>query len=84
MPAILSSLCDISESKQANDLLRQLSSAVEQAGESVVISDKNGVIEYVNPAFTALTGYSAGGSYRENAAAPEAVWIKHLFPEIIK
>ena len=31
---------------------------VEQAADSVVITDREGVIEYVNPAFERLTGYS--------------------------
>ncbi|MFQ5346185.1 MAG: ATP-binding protein [Mariprofundus sp.] len=39
--------------------MRKLSQAVEQAGESIVITDRQGVIEYANPAFTTLTGYSA-------------------------
>lgn len=33
-------------------MLRNLSSAVEQAGESVMITNRQGIIEYVNPAFT--------------------------------
>ena len=32
--------------------------AVEQTADSVVITDKQGIIEYVNPAFEATTGYS--------------------------
>jgi PAS domain S-box-containing protein len=35
-----------------------LSRAVEQTADSVVITDKKGIIEYVNPAFEATTGYS--------------------------
>ena len=35
-----------------------LISAVEQAADAVVITDADGIIQYVNPAFTALTGYS--------------------------
>jgi PAS domain S-box-containing protein len=38
--------------------LERLSTAVEQTADSVVIADKHGVIEYVNPAFEAITGYS--------------------------
>ena len=38
--------------------LRRLAAAVEQAGDSVLISDAQGLIEYVNPAFTRLTGYA--------------------------
>jgi PAS domain S-box-containing protein len=33
--------------------------AVEQTGDSVVITDRNGVIEYVNPSFERTTGYTA-------------------------
>jgi PAS domain S-box-containing protein len=36
----------------------QLSAVIEQMAESVVISDKQGQIIYVNPAFEQLTGYS--------------------------
>jgi diguanylate cyclase (GGDEF)-like protein/PAS domain S-box-containing protein len=38
--------------------LRKLSTAVEQSANSVVITDVNGNIEYVNPKFTAVSGYS--------------------------
>ena len=39
--------------------LSKLSRAVEQSSAGVVITDLDGVIEYVNPNFTAMTGYSA-------------------------
>ncbi|RMF02811.1 MAG: PAS domain S-box protein [Chloroflexi bacterium] len=38
--------------------LQQLSSVVQQTEDQVVITNKEGVIEYVNPAFERLTGYS--------------------------
>lgn len=38
---------------------RILSSAVEQSHSGVVIADCNGVIEYVNPRYTQITGYSS-------------------------
>ncbi len=38
--------------------LRTLSRAIEQAAESIVITDRNGVIEYVNAAFTRQSGYA--------------------------
>jgi len=38
--------------------IRKLSRAVEQSPCSIVITDPSGVIEYVNPKFTGLTGYS--------------------------
>jgi PAS domain S-box-containing protein len=37
----------------------QLARAVEHTGDTVVITDSNGVIEYVNPAFEETTGFSA-------------------------
>ena len=40
------------------ELLRKLSRAVEQSADAVMITDRFGTIEYVNPAFEALTGYS--------------------------
>jgi PAS domain S-box-containing protein len=38
---------------------RRLSLAVEQAPDSVIITDLNGIISYVNQAFTQITGYRA-------------------------
>ena len=49
---------DITERKQDEESLRKLSTAVKQSPASVVITDLNGVIEYVNPKFKQLTGYS--------------------------
>jgi PAS domain S-box-containing protein len=38
--------------------LRKLSQAVEQSPNAVIITNRHGVIEYVNPAFCEITGYS--------------------------
>ena len=61
--AIRSGLAIHSVEKQrdtAEELLRKLSSAVEQSADTVLITDHEGTIEYVNPAFEALTGYPRG------------------------
>ena len=50
---------DITEHKQAEEELRKLSQAVEQSQVSVVITDTEGRIEYVNPRFTEVTGYTS-------------------------
>ncbi|MEO8007788.1 MAG: EAL domain-containing protein [Betaproteobacteria bacterium] len=51
-------LQDITEQRAITETMRKLSVAVEQTADSVIITDKGGVIEYVNPAFSSLTGYS--------------------------
>ncbi|MBS0232213.1 MAG: PAS domain S-box protein [Proteobacteria bacterium] len=43
--------------ERAEAHMRKLSSAIEQAADSVVITDRSGIIEYVNPSFEALTGF---------------------------
>lgn len=43
--------------------LRKLSLAVEQSPDMVVVTDHNGIIEYVNPAFETLTGYTRDEVY---------------------
>ncbi|MBN1516413.1 PAS domain S-box protein [Candidatus Sumerlaeota bacterium] len=57
---------DISEQRHAEAELRQLSRAVEQSSSSVVITDLSGRIEYVNPCFTQLTGYTTKEAIGKN------------------
>lgn len=49
---------DITERIRTEDSLRKLSRAVEQSTVSIVITDTAGRIEYVNPRWTQLTGYT--------------------------
>lgn len=49
---------DITQRVQTLDTLRKLRHAVEQAPSSIFIAGADGNIEYVNPAFSATTGYS--------------------------
>jgi PAS domain S-box-containing protein len=44
--------------RDAEEKLRTLYRAIEQAADLVVITDSTGAIQYVNPAFEKLTGYS--------------------------
>lgn len=46
--------------------LRRLALGVASAGEAIMMTDVKGRIDYVNPAFIALTGYSAGEAIGQN------------------
>ncbi len=46
------------ERKKANETIQKLSMAVEQSPNTIIITDVDGNIEYVNPAFVETTGYS--------------------------
>lgn len=48
---------DITLRKKALSELRKLSQAVEQSPASIVITDTDGTIEFINPKFSQLTGY---------------------------
>jgi len=50
-------LTDVTERRQREEQLRKLIRAIEYAGESIIITDAEGRIEYVNPAFTRIAGY---------------------------
>lgn len=49
---------DITERKLAEKERERLLHAVEQSAEIIIITDRDGTIEYVNPAFEDVTGYS--------------------------
>jgi PAS domain S-box-containing protein len=48
----------INKNRQAEEKNHLLSSIVEQTADTVVVTDRDGVIEYVNPAFEQMTGYA--------------------------
>ncbi len=50
---------DITERKKAEESNALLSRAIEQAAETIVITDIEGNIQYVNPAFEKTTGYTS-------------------------
>ncbi len=59
---------DITEKIQIEKQLRLLSRAIDQSYVSVNITDINGNIEYVNPQFTNITGYTSGEVIGKNAS----------------
>jgi PAS domain S-box-containing protein len=59
---------DITERIETEDRLRKLSLAVEQSAESIIITDLESRIEYVNAGFVAMTGYWANEVLGRNPA----------------
>lgn len=53
------SFIDISDKTKAEQELKKLSMVVQESPNSIVITTTNGDIEYVNPAFEQITGYSS-------------------------
>ncbi len=49
---------DVSKRRRSEEVQRRLATAVEQASEGIVITDPQGNIQYVNPAYEKITGYS--------------------------
>lgn len=50
-------ILDITERKQAERLQARLATVVEQAEELIIITDADGIAEYVNPGFERISGY---------------------------
>jgi PAS domain S-box-containing protein len=56
----------IHEKEVAQVEMRRLSTAIEQSPETIVITDTDGIIQYVNPAFETITGYSREEAIGQN------------------
>lgn len=65
---IMALIHDISNKREADDRLRSLSQAVEQSPATIVITDRNGKIEYANPEFTITTGYTIAEAVGQDPA----------------
>jgi PAS domain S-box-containing protein len=64
---MLVAFIDITARKVAEDRVRELSQAIEQSPESIVITDLDANIQYVNDAFVASSGYSRDELLGQNA-----------------
>lgn len=83
---------DVTERQRAEQERVRLATAVEQAAESIVITDANGAIQYVNPAFEQISGYSKQEAIGQNprvlksgkhdAAFYQKVWSTLLRGEV--
>ncbi len=57
---------DVTRRKKAEQLSEHLTNAVEQTADAVFITDRRGIIEYVNPAFETITGFPADEALGSN------------------
>ena len=72
---------DITERIQTEEQLRKLSCAIEQSPSVVVITDTRGNIQYINPRFTQLTGYTLEEVVGKN---PRILKSGDISPEVYK
>jgi len=57
---------EIDEQKEAEQESTRLATAVDQVAESVIISDSDGTIRYINPAFERLSGFTRKDIFGQN------------------
>jgi PAS domain S-box-containing protein len=57
LAGIIGATRDITERRQSQEQLQRLSAAVQQAGETIMITEPDGTVLYVNPSFEKTTGY---------------------------
>jgi PAS domain S-box-containing protein len=72
---------DITARKATEEERNRLATAIEQAAETIVITDTSGTIQYVNPAFERVTGYTRREAIGQN---PRLVKSDRQDPEYIR
>jgi PAS domain S-box-containing protein len=86
---LLGIISDITSRKQAEAENSRLAAAIEQSAEGIVITDLQGNIEYINPAFTRITGYSREEALGQNprilkSGKHDAAFYRQLWSTILK
>ncbi len=80
---------NITERRQAEEALRLQSSALNAVATTIVITDHDGTIEWVNPAFAALTGYTSEEAIGKNprdlmrSGRHDSAFYKHLWDTVL-
>lgn len=77
-------LHEITERIEAEKQIRKLSVAIEQSPITIVITDTKGDIEYVNPAFCRITGYTAEEAIGNNPRVLKGLTPDETFTELWK
>ena len=63
---IVGAFVDVTAQREMDEKIRKLSRAVDQSPATIVITDINGIIEYVNPKFCLTTGYTSEEALGQN------------------
>jgi PAS domain S-box-containing protein len=66
VPCVVGFFADVTELRQTELRNRRLAAAVEQASDSLLITDITGAIEYANPAFERMSGYRSAEVLGQN------------------
>ncbi|MBL8061564.1 MAG: PAS domain S-box protein [Anaerolineales bacterium] len=80
---------DITEKIRAEEMLRIQGAALEAVANAIIITDRDGIIQWANPAFTTLTGYTAeeviGKNPRElvRSGKQDRVFYKNMWDTIL-
>jgi diguanylate cyclase (GGDEF)-like protein/PAS domain S-box-containing protein len=79
---------ELRERRRAQEMLSKLSGAVEQTADNVFICNRKGIIEYVNPAFERLTGYTRAEALGKtprilNSGARDLAFFQELWHTIL-
>lgn len=79
---------DITERRQQEEQIRLQSTALEATANAVVITDIDGIIQWVNPAFSHLTGYDLHEALGKNtgdlvrSGEHDEIFYQHLWDSI--
>ena len=70
---------DVTAHRRSQKLVRQLTEAIDKTTDCVLMTDANAVIEYVNPAFEATTGYSRAQAVGRTPSLLKSGWHEPAF-----
>ncbi|NTU60610.1 MAG: PAS domain S-box protein, partial [Deltaproteobacteria bacterium] len=73
---------DVTREREDEEALRKLSQAIDQSPAAVVITDTDGKIEFVNPKFAQLTGYTLEEARGQNPRILKGDTPPELFEEL--
>lgn len=75
---------NITERKLSELSLRLLNAALEHAADSIIVTDKKGFVEYVNPAFSSSTGWTMEEAIGCHMSDLQAAGLKELLSKKYK